>query len=58
MLGWLFRIGLVIAEDLTDLLLLDFLFTGVFVVFVLSAGGGGEDHVVDKLVYALTVGVV
>ena len=46
-LGILFGVRLEVTEYLAYLFLLDLFFAGVFVVLVLSAARGGEDHVVD-----------
>ena len=46
-LGILFGVWLEVTENLAYLFLLDLFFAGVFVVLVLSAARGGEDHVVD-----------
>lgn len=54
----LLLIGSKIAEYLTYLFLLDLLFLGVLVMFILPAAWGGENHVVDQLVYAWAVGIV
>ena len=51
-------VELKIAEELTNFFLLDLLFSRVLVMLVLAAAGGGEDHVVNELVYALAVGIV
>ena len=57
-LGIVFGVWVEVTEYLAYLFLLDLFFAGVFVVLVLSAARGGEDHVVNELVYALAVGIV
>ena len=54
----IFVIGLKITEDLANFFLLYFFFAGVFVVLILSAARGGEDHIVNEFVNALAIGIV
>ena len=53
-----FGYWLIVAEDLTDLLLFYFLPVVIFVDFCLCTVRGGKDHVVDEFIYSFAVGVI
>jgi len=58
LVGLLPAVGSEVAENLADFFLLDLFLAMVLVVLILTAAGGGENHVINEFIDALAVDVV